>query len=192
MAPHSADRHLQWHDLQRTIIADCHIFKLLQVTREAAWGATGNFYLIDAPDWAIIVPLIRDAAGEMHFVLVRQYRHGSSSVTLEFPAGTVDPHEDPAETARRELAEETGFQATAIQQIGRVNPNPAFMTNTCYTFLADGLTDCAATCFDAHEMIDTVRVPVGEIDTHIRSGAMNSATMLQALYWYRAHAAANS
>ncbi len=61
--------------------------------------------------------------------MVKQYRHGSDSITLEFPAGMVDPGEDAKETAKRELLEETGYTSQSIVLVGKVNPNPAFMTN---------------------------------------------------------------
>ncbi len=181
----SDTKKLSWKDVSRQELLDCRIFKIIKAHRRASWGTEADFFMVSAPDWSIIIPRLRDKHGRSCFLMVRQYRHGSSSVTLEFPAGTVDPGESPAATAGRELEEETGYRAERITLIGSINPNPAFMTNTCYTFVAEGLADTCKKQFDEHEMIRTELVPETDIEAHIDSGALNSATMMQALYWYK-------
>jgi ADP-ribose pyrophosphatase len=64
-----------------------------------------GFYTIQAPDFALVVPVTR--AGQV--IAVRQYKHGAGRVSLALPAGYVEPGESPEMAARRELLEETGY-----------------------------------------------------------------------------------
>lgn len=176
---------LTWKDVSREELLDCRIFKIIKAHRRASWGKEADFFMVAAPDWSIVIPRLKDRQGRNCFLMVRQYRHGSSSVTLEFPAGTVDNGEAPSVTAGRELEEETGYRAGQITRIGCINPNPAFMTNNCYTFVAENLTETRRKQFDEHEMIQTELVPETDLEAHIKSGLFNSATMMQALYWYQ-------
>ena len=73
--------------------------------------------------------------------MVDQYRHGSGSVTREFPAGLTDEGEDEESAAKRELLEETGMIGDLLE-IASFNPNPAFMTNRQSFFLGTNLKKC--------------------------------------------------
>lgn len=163
---------------------DCRIFKVKSVWREAAENRKGQFTIIDSPDWVTIVPIVKNSRGKDCFLIVRQYRHGSSCLTKEFPAGMIDAGENPRETAIRELEEETGYRAGKMRQIGSINPNPAFMNNTSYTFLAEDLTPSGKQKFDEHEMIDMELIPLDELESEMGTGMYNSAITLQAWFWY--------
>ena len=73
---------------------------------------------------------------ENELILVEQYRHGVDNITLEIPGGAVDKGEKSLDAAKRELLEETGHTSSEWVSLGEVQANPAFMTNTCATFLA--------------------------------------------------------
>ncbi len=95
---------------------------------------TGNehdFFVVEAPDWINVVAITEHD----EVILIEQYRHGIQSVTVEIPGGMVDPGEEPLQTAKRELLEETGYAGNNWVSIGEVFPNPAMQNNKCYTFL---------------------------------------------------------
>jgi 8-oxo-dGTP pyrophosphatase MutT (NUDIX family) len=115
---------------------------------------------VRAPDWINVIPV----TPEGRVVLIRQFRHGVGRVTLEVPGGEVEPGETPEACAARELQEETGYRASAIAKLGEILPNPAFMTNTCHTFLATGCVETAEQSPEdteaiAVELEDLARVP---------------------------------
>jgi len=66
--------------------------------------------------------------------IVRQYRPAVERFTWELPAGLVDRGEDPAETCRRELLEETGLAAEAVHALGSMAPCTARLSNTVHSF----------------------------------------------------------
>ena len=179
-----SDEHLAWKTINRKWLNDFRIFNMYQVQRETAGGVTGTFYEVDAPDWVTIIPHITDEKLGSCFLMVRQYRHGSDEITLEFPAGMVDKGEESKTSAGRELLEETGYHARSLELIGEVSPNPAFMNNTVATYLADGLELIQEQELDEHELIDIIPVPVGEVIASMGQGEYNNGVMMSSMGFY--------
>jgi len=175
---------LAWREESRELLQACRIFDLYRTSRKAAGGREGNFYLLDSPDWVNVVPQVVDERGEERFLMVRQYRHGSGSLTVEFPAGLVDPGETPAQAAARELLEETGFQAGSLVPIGSISPNPAFMNNLCHTFWARDLVRVREPQPDRHEIFELLTVSRKEITAKMGEEGYVNAMTLTALFWY--------
>jgi 8-oxo-dGTP pyrophosphatase MutT (NUDIX family) len=185
MAPDNTHDHLVWEELGRRTLLEAHVFSISSSRRRAADGVEADYYLVDSPDWCnVIAPVVRNDGVEC-FVMARQYRHGSQTLTIEFPGGVVDEAEAPEQAALRELAEETGFAAESITLIGRTNPNPAFMANTAYTFVAAGAHRDGNQSLDANERVDAEIVPAEEILSLRRPEFCCHAIMLAALEWYR-------
>ena len=97
-----------------------------------------------------------DADGQV--LLVRQPRPAVETHLLELPAGLVDPGEQPIETARRELEEETGFTAQHLEPLLRFYTSPGFCTELLHIFVATDLQEGAAHP-DEGEEIELVRMP---------------------------------
>jgi ADP-ribose pyrophosphatase len=179
------EAHLVWTEKSRNTLVDTPVFSLVRSCRRAADGREADYYVMDAPDWANIVALTTDEAGRQAFVMVRQFRHGSMQVSLEFPGGVVDAGEDPLAAVTRELTEETGYAADNVVLLGSVNPNPALMGNRCYTYLAE---DCRhpghGQDLDDNEIIDVELVPVDDLIQGRRNGEFDHAMMHVALEFY--------
>ncbi len=141
---------LEWTEEGRERVLECPVFAVDRLASTSPEGRRGSFYVLDAPDWAMVVPVLR-AEGGARFLMVRQFRHGSGEVTLEFPGGAVERGEDPREAAVRELEEETGYRALSVALLGSVSPNPAIQGNRFHVFLAEGLSPTGRTDFDEHE-----------------------------------------
>ncbi len=171
----------KWKLQKSTSLNDYRIFSTRRKSSVSPKdGTTYDFYVMDAPDWVNIIPVT--PAGEI--VLIKQFRHGTEEITLEIPGGMIDPGEIPAECARRELLEETGFTSTRWEQIGRVRPNPAFMSNSCYTFLASDCERTSEPSFDTTEDIETLLVAPQEIKRHIREGTIDHCIVIAAFGFY--------
>lgn len=181
------DAHLHWQELTRNTIVDTPVFSLVRTKRRAADGRESDYFVLESPDWANVVALARDQRGRECFVMVRQFRHGSMGVGLEFPGGVVDPGEDPAAAVRRELGEETGYQPGVLLHLGSVNPNPALMSNRCHTFLARDCVRSTEQELDPNEIIDIELVPCDELLEGRRDDEFDHAMMHVALGLYRRH-----
>ena len=172
----------QWQQLSRDSVSDHKIFELVEVQRVSPrTGQSHRFVQIDSPDWINIIPVTRDGM----VVLIHQYRHGTSEITMEIPGGMVDAHEaDPITSARRELLEETGYSAEKIIKIGMVDPNPAFLTNRCHLYLALGAEKVQEPAFDGSEDIAVELVPVESLNELVISRRITHSLVVCAFYHF--------
>jgi 8-oxo-dGTP pyrophosphatase MutT (NUDIX family) len=164
-------------------MADYKIFDVSSSERESENGKRGTFYLVNSLDWAGVIPVVDTAAGRM-IVMIRQYRHGTGRLCLEFPGGTVEKGEDPALAVDRELTEETGYKAEFIVPLGMLSPNPAFMTNTFHAFVAEGCSFIREQTLDEHEEIEVSLVPEREAIDLVGAEDYGHALMTAALFLY--------
>ena len=186
------DAHLQWKEVLRRQIASCPIFDLFAAERVSSDGQRGEFWILDARDWVNVVPVLVPDDGEPRFLMVRQYRHGAEMITTEFPAGLVERGEDPEAAARRELTEETGFRAGRLTLLGELRPNPAFMTNRCFTYLAEDLQPAGGPALDDLEALESLSLPVAEVEERAGRGEIVNALTVVALLSYQRHRAGHS
>ncbi len=94
--------------------------------------------------------------------LIKQYRKAAERVLIEIPAGLMNAGEDPLETAKRELAEETGFRAKTWTPICEGFPSPGFCEEYVYFYMATDLT-VGETNFDADERIELIEMSLAEL-----------------------------
>jgi ADP-ribose pyrophosphatase len=112
------------------------VFDIIVDRVEYPSGNEGVREVVRHPGGSAVVALLP----ERRVVLVEQLRWPLSRRILELPAGRLDPGEDPAETAARELAEETGWIAGKIQKLVAVYPTPGFCDELIHIYLATDLT----------------------------------------------------
>jgi ADP-ribose pyrophosphatase len=104
-------------------------------------GSTGELELFRHPGASAVVPFLSDPTGDdPQILLIRQYRYAAGGYLYEIPAGRLDPGEDPATCAHRELREETGCTATTMRHLYTMYTTPGFTDERIHIFLATGLT----------------------------------------------------
>lgn len=130
-------------------------------------GAVGEWECVRHPGGALAIPVTPDGK----LVLVRQYRFAAQGRLLEFPAGTVEPNEDPATTIKREVEEETGYRAHQWQSLGKFFLAPGYSDEVIYAYLAQDLEKLESPpAQDEDEDIEVVLMTPQELEQAILKG----------------------
>jgi len=179
-----------WPKISEKRLGDFRVFSVRSVDKfSPRTGRVHEFFIIDSVNWVNVIALTPDR----RMVMVEQYRHGSDTVELEIPGGMIDPADSAPEAAGiRELREETGYTGDPPRLIGQVFPNPAIMSNTCFTVLVENCRITTATHFDQTEELITKLVPVDEVPGLVASGKIRHCLVVAALFHFelwRKHAA---
>ncbi len=138
-----------------------------------------EYYVLEYPSWVNMIGI----TDQNNILFVRQYRHGAAQIFLELPAGVVEDGEDPAEAARREMLEETGFAFDSIEKIAELYANPATSGNITHTFLLKGGKRVQAQMLDSSEDIEVVEMSVAEAKEILFSNKIGQALHTAALFY---------
>jgi len=171
----------KWELIEKKNILKAHVFRYLQVRRKSPLTQRiGEFDIVQCSNWVNVIAITPD----QKIVLIKQYRHGTDSYTTEIPGGAINHNEDPLIGAQRELEEETGYTSTDWKKLGSVEVNPAFMTNSCHTFLALNAVKTKEQNLDPFEEIEVFLEDVGGIKTLVKSGEITHSLVVAAFYFY--------
>lgn len=171
-----------WKKIGENKLGDFRIFSLRSDRKiSPRTGKEHDFFIIDSVNWVNVIAL----TPQNELVMIEQYRHGSGTVELEVPGGMMDPGDaSPIETGIREFREETGYEGDSARVIGKIFPNPAIMSNTCFTVLIENCRPKHEIKFDSSEDIRTRLVPVSEISDLVSTGKISHALVVVALYHF--------
>jgi ADP-ribose pyrophosphatase len=174
----SNDSHLVERCLRSESVYDGHFLKARKDLVQLPNGQQSSREYIVHPGAVVIIPLLDDG----RVVLERQYRYPVGQVMTEFPAGKLDPGEDPMVCARRELLEETGYTAGQWAYAGAMHLAIAYSTEVIHIFFARQL-QAGDQRLDADEFLDVIALPFEDILCGITQGALTDAKTLTCALW---------
>jgi ADP-ribose pyrophosphatase len=171
-----------WETIARKQLGDFRIFSIRsEEKRSPRNNLPHEFFIIDCVNWVNVIPVTPDD----QLVMIEQFRHGSNTVELEIPGGTMDASDGSAvATGVRELQEETGYAGENPQIIGQVFSNPAIMSNTTYTVLVQNCRLQHQIQLDSGEDLVTRLVPVADIPDLVTGGKIRHSLVVVALFHF--------
>ena len=140
-------------------------------------GRQKEVVVVHPGDAVVILPRDGD-----EFLFIRQWRSAIGAYIYEAPAGTMEEGEDPEQTARRELIEETGMAAGSMKALGYIYTTPGFTDERLCLFEARELTSSREYLPDDDEIIEPVRFTASEISEMIRTGEIVDAKTICIFY----------
>lgn len=170
--------HLDEIALDSELVFDGHFLQVHRDKVRLPNGQEGEREYIQHPGAVMIIPQFEDG----RYLMENQYRYPFHKVILEFPAGKVEPNEDPLYTAKRELEEETGYCARSWKFLTAFHPIVSYTSETIYMFLAQDLYATEAHLDDG-EFIETLTLSPEEAMRKIKNGQIRDGKTLIALFW---------
>ena len=171
-----------WKKLGSKELGDYRIFQLRRdLAVSPRTGKTHEFLVLDSVNWVNVVAVTPDA----HLVMIEQFRHGTGTIELEIPGGMMDPQDASPEAAGiRELREETGYAGDEPRIIGEIFPNPAIMSNSCFTILVENCRCVHPVEFDHGEDLVTRLIPISDIPGLLSQGKIRHSLVVVGLYYF--------
>jgi ADP-ribose pyrophosphatase len=179
MTAQTDDSTLVWDEKSKKILLKTVVMTVTETESAASDGKTGNYIVMDAKDWVIVIPVLGN-----RFLMVKQWRHGEKALSIEFPGGVAETDEEPETAAARELKEETGYTANRIIHLGSMNPNPALMSNHVHIFAAEELKKTSDQNLDSDEYVHYMEIEQEKVFNGMGTKEFPHALMAAALALY--------
>lgn len=165
--------------LKSDLVYQGSFLKVLRDEVELPDGNKATREYIPHPGASMIIPV----TDQGQLVMVRQFRYAVQRIFIEFPAGKIDQGEDPLQTAKRELEEETGLVAKDYHHLTTIHPVIGYSNEKIELYLAKGLT-ATKQRLDHGEFLDVFEIPFAEAMEKLRSGEITDVKTMVGLFWY--------
>lgn len=166
--------------LSKETVYDGKLFKVIKEKVRIANGNERPREIVVHPGAVALVVVDKDD----NLILVRQYRRAADKALLEIPAGTREPDEDAESCARRELSEETGYEAASVERLGGFYSAPGFCTEYLECYLMRDLKEKPGTA-DDDENIEIERLSTEEAIQAIRRGDICDAKSISGILMWK-------
>ena len=176
-----SDDHLIEHRVhQEEILRGRFLHAFRDTVRLPNQNLTTREYVVH-PGAVMVVPMLDTPEG-LRLVMERQFRYPVGQVMTEFPAGKLDPGEDPWLCAQRELLEETGYTARQWARAGVLHPVIAYSTEVIEIWFAKDLS-LGERQLDIDEFLDVFTATPAELMAACQQGLLTDAKTLTGLLW---------
>lgn len=166
--------------LKSDLVYQGSFLKVLRDEVELPNGKKSTREYIPHPGAAMIIPV----TDKGNLIMLKQFRYAVQSVFIEFPAGKIDAGEDPLQTAKRELQEETGLIATKYQHLTTIHPVIGYSDERIEIYLAHDMTQAKAH-LDDEEFLDVFEISFDEAMALMKKGEITDVKTMIGLFWYQ-------
>lgn len=179
-SPGSSFPHASWKILSsRLVLKTPHLHLRADRVELPDGDVVDEYFVQESRGYSVIFAMTE--AGQV--VLVRQYKHGIGRVILELPAGGIDPGEEPAICATRELAEETGYTGDPPEFLASFSTNPTGSNGRFYLYIIRNAVRSAEQRLDRTEQIEVVVVDLPTLLGYARDGSIDVNSHVTAIFY---------
>lgn len=165
----------------KEVLLEARIFTVERRFEADREGQPHERFVVVHPGAVVVLPVLDDG----RVILIRNERFAVGKALWEFPAGTLEPGEEPSLCAGRELEEETGYRAAHVRPLGRFYTSPGFCTEVLHVFEASNLVPTKQD-LDPTERISVHPFARVDVETLITQGEIEDAKSLATwLLWSR-------
>ncbi|MEN0057849.1 MAG: NUDIX hydrolase [Bdellovibrio sp.] len=169
--------------LEEKTLSSKQIFRgrYLRIEQDQVQAPDGRIYFreyILHPGAAMIIPILPNG----NIVMLQQYRHALKKVFLEFPAGKRDSGEESLITAKRELKEETGYEAEELKFLTTIHPVIGYSDEHIDIYVARDLT-LKEQALDHGEFLEVVELQPEELMRAVREGRVSDVKTQIGAFW---------
>ena len=156
-------------------------FNVVRKTYEREDGKQFLRDIVNPGEASVILPITENN----EVIFETQVRESVGKVCLELPAGMVDPGEEPIDTAKRELEEETGLIAKSIEHMITIYPSTGYTSEKVHIFLAKKFEKGRVNLDSTEEVLDIVKIPIEECIEKAKTGELENASQVIAILLYK-------
>lgn len=169
---------MSWKRLKRKTLVDTKFLKVFEDTVELPNGNVMDDYsVVQKPSFSMIIALDT----ENNLVTIDEYKYAVDQIIHTLPAGHINDGEQPLETAKRELREETGFTGGDWEYLGEYYDYPTKDLHRVHFVKAIGVTKTQETNFDPNEDLKQRVIPITVLKEEISRGEWRANATLAAL-----------
>ena len=172
------DLHLKETKVDGEIAYDGDFLKVQCDSVRLPDGKPATREFIRHPGAVVVLPIFEDGS----VLLERQFRYPLDRVFIEFPAGKLDPDEDPLDCAKRELQEETGYTASHWQFVCTIHNAIAYSNEHLEIYVARGLT-AGQSHLDEGEFLEIFKAPMADVMRWVREGKITDVKTVIGAFW---------
>lgn len=174
-----SDRHLIESELDSALVFSGQLLKVRKDQVRLPNGEDSIREYVIHPGAVVVIPFLPNG----NLLFERQFRYPLRQVFVELPAGKVDPGEALAETARRELLEETGYEAKCWEHVGLMHPCIGYSNERIDIFIARDLSWAGGPNLDDNEFLEVIEMSPREAFEAVWGGQITDAKTIAALFW---------
>ena len=176
------DADLAWETIDSEIDYRCPGFDVRRSDVRLPDGTDTDYHHVEEVESVVVLPFL---PGGDEVVLIEEWRQAVDRVNRGLPAGGVEPEEDDLEAAaRRELREETGYEADTMAHLCTTEPVNGIANSTHHTFVARGCVPTAEQDLDGDESIRTLTVAYDDLVAAVREGEIRDGRAALAVSRY--------
>lgn len=175
------DPSLAWETLSSRTAYDCPGFSITQDSVRLPNGTETSFDYVTEPPAVVVLPF----TPENEVVVIEEYRQAVKRVNRGLPVGSVELDDDDlAIAARRELREETGYEAGTVEPLCSVEPTNGVSNSIHHYFVAEDCEPTGQQDLDANESIKPSTTTLEDLRESARTGALRDGRAVLAVTYY--------